>query len=712
MVAVAVLLAGGWALVSARRAGLAALEAARLGALAEDMDADLRQEHLSPPHDLRPVLSRIREQAAGLRPAAVRGDGPASFALGKGLELTGDVEGARAAYQRAWDSGFRTPQVAEGLGRALGLLYRKGFERARDTLEPEARAERVAALQAQLRDPAVRYLSIGGSGGWRLGYLRATMAMLEGDLPAARSHAAEALAADPGRYEARALEAEAWVEEGQQLANDQKFEAAEAALSRADGSLDEAARFGRSDPRIAAARARSHLIRATMLLQRGQPPDDEVASLLAATDAAAVLEPDSPTVPAMRGAALLTQVQYAFVARPADILSLLDRAAKDYRRAIELDGGEPRTLCLLGRVLYYRAFQLGETGGEGALEAAREGLAFADRAAARAPQDPEVPFVRSMLLHAEATALGRAGLPRAEALHQMIEAGEEALRSHVARGVILQPLMGQSLVALAAEALRSGADPRPELERGLDLLDATYRALPGQVAIAGQVASARSDAADLAEAAGLDPRPHIERALAAADDALAREPGLAPLQALKAEVLAQEAARRLRAGEDPLPVAEEAVRWLDRSAAGMEGDVASQVARGDLALVEARWAAARGVDPAAPLGRAERIFSALARLHPQLVYGYDGLARCALERASRLARQGGSSAEEARRGLESVERALERDPREPRLSILRARLEALAGDPAAARRSLDAAWGQSPLVRGSWESREAEEAIR
>jgi hypothetical protein len=437
-----------------------------------------------------------------------------------------------------------------------------------------------------------------------------------------------------------------------------------------------------------------------------------VASLLAATDAAAVLEPDSSTVPALRGAALLQQVQYAFVARPADILSLLDRAAEDYRRAIELDGGEPRTLVTMGRVLYYRAFQLGETGGEGALEAAREGLALADRAAARSPQDPEVPFVRCMLLHAEATALGRAGNPRAEALHRMVEAGEEALRRHVARGVILQPLMGQALVALAGEALRTGADPRPDLARGLDLLDATYRALPGQVAVAGQVISARTDAADLADLEGQDPRPHLQRALEAADDALAREPELAPIQAMKGEVLAQEALRRLHAGEDPTATVTEAVQWLDASAKGMGGDVASEVTRGQLALVEAQWSAGRGADPAAALGRAQRIFAELSRTHPRLAQAQEGLARCALERASMAARRGGAATPAARLGLESVGRALERAPGDLRLELLRAWLEALSGDREAARRDLDAAWVRSPLVKGSWESRGAEAALR
>ena len=369
-------------------------------------------------------------------------------------------------------------------------------------------------------------------------------------------------------------------------------------------------------------------------------------------------------------------------------------------------------LTTLGRVLYYRAYQLNESGGPGALEAVREGLAAAERAAARAPQDPEVPFVRCLLHQSEATALFRAGQPRATALHQTVESGEEALSLHVARGILLQPILGQALVGLASEALRSGGDPGPDMSRGLGLLDAAYEALPGQVAIAGQVASARYDAAELAAMAGQDPRPHIERALAAVDDALGREPDLAAVQAIKAEVLSLEADRLLQAGEDPLPTLAEARQLLDRSAAGMEGDVASQDTRGRLALVEAGWSARQGRDPAAPLARAERTFQELTRAHPEVVVGHQGLARCELQRASWIAGRGGSPADAARRGLDSLARALERDPRDPRLALMRAQLLALAGDRPGAQRTLEQAWAVSPLVKSSRDSREAEAAIR
>ena len=707
LAAVAVLLAGGWALWASRQAGLAALEAARLGAVAEGMEAELRQEHLAPPHDLRPALSRIRGEVEALRPAAARGDGPASFALGKGLELLDDAAGARTAYQRAWDAGFRTPRVAEGLGNALGLLYRKAYERARDTLEPQARAARVEALKAELRDPAVHYLSMGGVEGWRVASLRATVAMLDEDFAAARAWAAQALAADPSRYEARVQEAEAWLDEGHALSNDQKFDEAGPALSRAEAILDEAGRWGRSDPRIPRARAWVHLLRATMQFQHGQPPDDETRAAMAAADQAAVLEPESAQAEVLRGNAVLQSVQYAFTARPAKVLGLIDEAAAAYRKAAERDGGEVRTLTTLGRILYYRAYQLEESGEDGAMAAAQEGLAAVDRAATRAPRDPDVPFVRCLLHQVEAMALLKAGQPRADALRRTVEDGEEALRRRVARGVLLEPIVGQALVWLGGEALRSGGDPHPDLRRGLDLLDATYQKLPGQVAIAGQLASARYDAAELAVTAGEDPQPHIARALVVLDDALGRQADLAPLVALRAEVLVLEAWRRALAGQDPSSTVAESSRLLEQSASGMKGDLASQDARGHLALVEAFWSASHGREPAGALDRAERVFSELARAHPQLVHGHDGLARVALLRARWLAGRGGSPGEVAREGLDHVGRAIERDPRDPRLALVRARLEALAGDAAAARRSLEQAWAVNPRVRSSWESRQA-----
>ncbi len=173
-----------------RRADRAAVEAARLGALSESLEDGLRMEHLGPPHDLRPALDRIRRQADRLRPLAAHGDGAASAALGKALQLTGDAEGARAAYERAWTSGFRTSRVAEGLGEVLGELYRKRYERIRETLAPDARepAFAQAPVRARRAGPGLpahgRRRRAGGPA-----MLAAREAMVERNFPEARKRA-------------------------------------------------------------------------------------------------------------------------------------------------------------------------------------------------------------------------------------------------------------------------------------------------------------------------------------------------------------------------------------------------------------------------------------------------------------------------------------------------------------------------------------------
>ena len=124
--ATVILVAGGLAAWTSRRASLEALEAARLGADAASLESRLRMEYLSEPHDLRPTLSAVKAEVERLRPLAARGSGPASYALGKGLELLDDLDGARAAYERARALGFRTPSVSESLGDRAGRDPRAG----------------------------------------------------------------------------------------------------------------------------------------------------------------------------------------------------------------------------------------------------------------------------------------------------------------------------------------------------------------------------------------------------------------------------------------------------------------------------------------------------------------------------------------------------------------------------------------------------------
>ncbi|HVO20151.1 MAG TPA: serine/threonine-protein kinase [Anaeromyxobacter sp.] len=706
----AVLAAALWTALAERRSVLQAWEAARLGALGEAMEAQIRMEHLSPPHDLEPALARLRAQAEALRPEAARGGGPANFALGKGLQLLGDLPAARAAYERAWEAGFRVPRVAEGLGEVLAAEYRQAYRGAWDTLEPAVREERLAALRRELRQPAERYLALAGGEGWRAASIHASIALLEERYDEARARAAEALAADPQRYEALTLEAEAHLEEGNRLVVEGRHEEGMARLTRAGEILEEAQRWGQSDPEIALARASLALRRVSALAVMGRQPAEEVARARRALDRAEVLLHDDPRIPALRGDLLMHQASYAYLAAPAEVVGLAREAAALYRRAVAGDGGQARTLAALVRALFAEAMALKGHGPE-AQAPLSEGLAAAQRAAAVAPRDPDVLRAQAWIHGAEAAVLSAQGKPAERALRQVVEAGEEYLHLELRGSALMRQDVGEALLALAQESWLAGRDPRPELERALAELEEAHRALPGHVALSTALLSAGASAAELLRDMGADPRDELAGTRVALDEASAGQPDTPGLRSAAGRHWAARALSLALAGEDPGPALLQARRLLAPAPGETGRDEAGEVTWAALPLSEARWDASHDRDPSGPLRQAEEALRAFLAGHP----GAPGrapllLARCAAERAAWLRERGeaGRAAEAARGGLEALQGMAGRDLGAPESWALRARLSALAGDGVKAREWLERAYAANPLVRGGRDSLEAE----
>jgi serine/threonine-protein kinase len=705
VVLLTLLLAAGWTWWHQRRSDRAAIEAARLGALGEALEAQLRMEHLGPPHDLRPALARIRREADRLRPLATSGDGAANATLGKALQLIGDPEGARAAYERAWSAGFRTPRLAEGLGEVLGELYHRRYERARETLTPEAREPVFARIRAELAEPARAYLGQGESSGWRASELAARRAMVERNFPEARTRAAEASAAAPDRYEATLLAADAWTGEARDLNYARKFEEAEPALDAASALLDRAAQWGQSDPAIALARAEVHTVRANGLVLRGRSPDPDVASALAALDEASRLDPDDPAPFVARGFALIMRGQFQFMADESKVEATIEEAIGSYRRAVELGANDVRTLSLLGQGLYYRAFQANQHG-RPSLEPVQEGLAILSRAETLAPEDSGVPFVLTLLHATEADGLQHEGKSPAPARRAAIEAGERALQMNAGRGNLLRPIVAQQRMFLGRDAWLGGEDPRPHFAAGWAAFEEAAKVM-GHPATLAQFASAVDVEAGILFALGEDPSPKLESLVTRMDEALKKAPGLAMLEGIEAELLADEAFYLSGREGDPTAILARGVPVLERVGKAAPQDVNLVVARALAWIADARWRSSKGADPTALLDRAERHIATLGpRTGEDMPQEY--LARIALERARWLTRSGKPAAAAAAGGIRPLKKALEARPGDPDLWVLEAQLEALGGDAPAARASLEHAWAINPLVRGGPASHAAE----
>jgi hypothetical protein len=213
--------------------------------------------------------------------------------------------------------------------------------------------------------------------------------------------------------------------------------------------------------------------------------------------------------------------------------------------------------------------------------------------------------------------------------------------------------------------------------------------------------------AGILSALGEDPCPKLEDLITRLDALLKKTPGLAMLEAIEAELLADEALFLSEGGGDPTALLARGVPILDRVGGAAPQDMNLVVSRAIASIAEARWRSSRGSDPTALLDRAEKQIATLGpRSSEDLPQEY--LARASLSRAQWLVRNGKSALAPSADGVRRVEKALEARRGDPDLWVLKSQLQALAGDPAAARASLEHAWSINPLIKGGPGSHAAE----
>jgi serine/threonine-protein kinase len=693
----AITLGLGYGFWTTRRAARQSLEAARLGAEAESMEARLRQEYLYPAHNISPVLSDIRKQVEALRAPTLKQDGPTSFALGKGLDLLGDLEGARVAYQRAWDEGFRVPATAEALGVVLCRLYAKQIDQAKGSLSPEGLQARKAGLQRIFRDPALALLSRGQTQGWRAPWARVFLRRLDDDLAGARAECQAVLALDPGRYEARTVEAEIWLAEANDHLNAGRSAEEEAALTEAEKALTEAAKWGRSDPRIPQAMAELHRIRAKALKLKGSSPEPAISDCLLWLDRTAELDPHHLGSALIRGEALLDRAVYLAPQGGTAWEAPQDLAIRTLQTAVaeQPDDWVPRSMLTFG--LYDRALQKQVRGTlKDEFEAAQASFRVLR---SLAPKQPEVRALGMGIGLTEAQMLQAQGKDAGAVFQSIIDEGEDALRLLPKNPVQVFRLLSAALAGKGKEDWLHGRDPRPAFARVLETADQIARLAPKDIWAMNNAVDDLTDVADAFRNLGMDPSPALDRARSLSDKAYALG-HFAPLLDSRVNILLIGAAARVDRREDPTALLKEIGPCLRLPADG-KLTLTQWSILAYRALTEARWMAIQQVDPSKHLAEAERWFSLAVRANPGLGLLHQGQALCAAERADWGARKGHPAPSEAERGLTSIAKAMALQPRDPSLPVIQAHLQGLSGQREAGLASLQQAVSLNALIEGS-----------
>jgi serine/threonine-protein kinase len=248
--------------------------AQRFGMEIREIETLLRVERMLPAHDLRPAIAHVRGHLERLRadmaPLGSSAVGPGHFALGRGLLALGELPAAQASLEKAWNSGYRTNEVAAALDEVHELQFADADRLLWGLPEAQAGPLKEKARREH-RDPALAYFRAAQYGAAPDAFNRARLARLQDQTDACIAACREAILAEPWRYEALILEAWAWEEKANEaFSRNLDPKAMEPLFAAGNRALDQAATIARSDIRVHRARISLNTFRASMVSERGR----------------------------------------------------------------------------------------------------------------------------------------------------------------------------------------------------------------------------------------------------------------------------------------------------------------------------------------------------------------------------------------------------------------------------------------------------------
>ena len=226
----------------------------RYAQIGKDVDWTMRVEYMSSPHDIVPAKTHVRKRIAelekDLETVGALGHGPVHYAIGRSYQVLLEDDEARHHLEEAWKLGYRTPEVAYGLGLLLGRQYDDRLRRAKNHPDKGMREARLSALEKTFRKPAMEYLLHGRENDTvAVEYVEALLAFHDKEYDAALAKIDAAIKRLPWLYEAHILEGDLLIQRGMDEWLDGETEAAWSSFRQAEPAYQRAIASAGSDPR-------------------------------------------------------------------------------------------------------------------------------------------------------------------------------------------------------------------------------------------------------------------------------------------------------------------------------------------------------------------------------------------------------------------------------------------------------------------------------
>ncbi len=232
-----------------------AMLAQHLGQEVQRVEGNLRAIYALPLHDVRAektlVSKRMEQMISGIRNESGKiGDAPAYYATGRIYFALQDYENAKDYLEKAWNAGYKTPDVAYALGLALGSLYQREFQHVERFEIPAGKEAAKKRLDQKYRIPALNYLKESkGQEVESIDFEMALLSFYQKNYKEALSHTSKAFQKSPWFYESKILEGDIYQAMGYQEVLYGRYDSAAQRFHQADENYSASSKIAASDVR-------------------------------------------------------------------------------------------------------------------------------------------------------------------------------------------------------------------------------------------------------------------------------------------------------------------------------------------------------------------------------------------------------------------------------------------------------------------------------
>lgn len=265
--------------------------------ISEEMNWRMRVARMAHLHNLandnKQIIQVMDSVKKRMHEAGSFSEAPGNYALGRGFMELAKFDEAKTYLEKAWNSGYQTPQNAYALGLTLGHLYQRELESVQ-TFEKAQRKEKIKEIEKEYREPALNFLRRSqGSQSESKEYAEGLIAFYEKKYPEALEKAERARKSVWWLYEAVKLEGDVRMSEGIEEFDRANYDAAMKKYSAAGDAYKNAIQIARNDPSLYESDCKRWI--KVMLVEnaRGGSVKEPMNQGLAACDLALTADPDS-----------------------------------------------------------------------------------------------------------------------------------------------------------------------------------------------------------------------------------------------------------------------------------------------------------------------------------------------------------------------------------------------------------------------------------